>query len=98
MLGICARLCTKDYMQLWQDLDREDGWRNGFRQPRWQDPSHGRRQLVSILADLAHRRTRSPFSQLLALTSAATGAAQSSLEARDSLSGQKTAPLKEQLL
>src|SRR3954467_9024660 len=33
-------------MQLRQDLGREDGWRNGFRQPRWQDSSHGRRQLV----------------------------------------------------
>src|SRR3954471_12045311 len=33
-------------MQLRQDLGREDGWRNGFRQPRWQDSFHGRRQLV----------------------------------------------------
>src|SRR3954466_13901206 len=41
---------------------------------------------------------RSPFSQLLALTSTATGAAQSLLVARDSLSDQKMVLLKEQLL
>src|SRR3954471_2640616 len=98
MLGTCARLCTKDYMQLRQDLDREDGRRNGFRPLRWQGPSHGRRRLVWILAAWARRRTRSPFPQLPALTSAATGAAQSLLEARNSLSGRKAVLLKEQLL
>src|SRR3954470_798301 len=50
------------------------------------------------LADEARRGTRSSFSQLPALTSAATGAAQSSLEARGSLSGRKAVLLKEQLL
>src|SRR3954468_9485330 len=50
------------------------------------------------LAGEARLRTRSPFSQLPALTSAATGAAQSSLEARGSLSGRKAVLLKEQLL
>src|SRR4051812_21483737 len=50
------------------------------------------------LAGGARRRTRSPFSQLPALTSAATGAAQDSLEARGSLSGRKAVLLKEQLL
>src|SRR4051812_49695798 len=50
------------------------------------------------LADEARRRTRSPFSQLPALTSAATGAAQDSLEARGSLSGRKAVLPKEQLL
>src|SRR3954470_1008127 len=98
MLGICARLCTKDYMQLRQDLDREDGRRNGFRLPRWQGSSHGRHRLVWILAAWARRRTRSPFPQLPALTSAATGAAQSLLEARNSLRGRKAVLLKEQLL
>src|SRR4051812_23682657 len=85
-------------MQLRQDLDREDGRRNGFRLPRWQGPSHDRRRLVWILAAWARRRTRSPFPQLPTLTSAATGAAQSLLEARNSLSGRKAVLLKEQLL
>src|SRR3954467_11187736 len=50
------------------------------------------------LAGEARRRTRSPFSRLPALISAATGAAQDSLEARGSLSGRKAVLLEEQLL
>src|SRR3954468_9909835 len=84
--------------KLRQDLGREDGRRNGFRQPRWRDSSHGWRRLVWILAGEARRRTRLPFSRLPALTTAATGAAQDSLEASDSPSGRKTVLLKEQLL
>src|SRR3954466_16267540 len=79
-------------------MDREDGRQNGFRRPRWQGSSHGRRRLIWILAAWARRRTRSPFPQLPALTSAATGAAQSLLEARNSLSGRQAVLLKEQLL
>src|SRR3954464_10624849 len=50
------------------------------------------------LAGEARRRTRSPFSLLPALISAATGAAQDSLEARGSLSGREAVLLEEQLL